>query len=388
MKSDIFWGWRRRNLGVSATNNASWNGRRAVVLENERVRLVFLPGGGHVAAFEMKLGPAAGINPLWVPPWTTMDPGEFEPSRHLAEYGGPPEGRLLASLAGHNLCMPWFGPPTKEEESRGLGVHGEAPVADWKTSVSRERRRVRLDARAVFTDSALAVTRSISLEEDSTVVRFETVVQETRRGGGVRPLGWQEHVTLGSPFIERGRTILDMSAGWSRVMPGNFARNHRLQAGGEFEWPYAPARDGGAVNLRTYPAGTACGDFTTHLNQGDSAWFTALNPESRLAIGYVWNPGDFPWLGMWTENRDRDFPPWNNRTIACGMEFGLSPWPRPELPGKLHGMATLGSIPSGGAITAVFHAFLAPIPFFCEGVRGVRIADKEAALDLVLPRTA
>ena len=266
-------------------------------------------------------------------------------------------------------------------------VHGEAPVANWETVVSRERREVRLDARAVLRDSALVVTRSITLADNSTVVRFETGVEETGRGSGLRPLGWQEHVTLGPPFIERGRTIFDMSAKWSKVMPGEFERVHRLQAGGEFEWPFAPARGGGAVNLRTYPPEAACGDFSTHLNEGTTAWFTALNPELRLAIGYIWDPNDFPWLGMWTENRIREVPPWNSRTMALGMEFGLSPWPRP-MPEELHGIATVGSIPSGGIRSAVFHAFLAPIPFFCEGVRSVRIEDKEAALDLILPRTA
>jgi len=375
-------------LSVSATNNASWNGRRAVILENEVIQVVFLPGGGHVAAMELKLGPAAGINPLWIPPWKTIDPGEFDPSRNGADYGDPAEGRLLASLTGHNLCLPWFGPATAGELAQGMGLHGEAPVSEWTTKIIRERSRIILVARAVLKTSKFTVTRRISLVESSTVVRFETEVEETRQGTGAREFGWQEHVTFGPPFLERGRTIFDMSARRSMVIPEEFGKYHRLKAGAEFEWPFAPAAGEGAVNLRTFPQVPTCGDFTSHLNGEGLSWFTAVNAEKRLAAGYAWDSADFPWLGMWTENRSYGGNPWMNRAQACGLEFGLSPWPRRNLPRKALKTPTMGEIPFGGKKTAVFHAFLSPIPFFCEGVKGVAVDDSGVNLDLIVPKTA
>jgi len=375
-------------LSVSATSNASWNGRRAVILENEVIQVVFLPGGGHVASMELKLGPAAGINPLWVPPWRTMDPSEFNPQRHTEDYGGPPEGPLLASITGHNLCLPWFGPPTAGELAQGMGMHGEAPVTNWDTKIIRERRKIILEARAVLKGTKFTVTRFISLIEDSTVVRFETQLDETRQGAGEREFGWQEHVTLGPPFLEKGRTTFDMSAKWSMVIPEVFGQYQRLKVGEEFEWPFAPAATEGAVNLRTYAAVSTCGDFTSHLTEEGPAWFTAINAEKRLAMGYAWDSADFPWLGMWTENRSYGGVPWSNRAQACGLEFGKSPWPRRNLPRKVHKVPTMGTIQAGGKIKAVFHAFLSPIPFYCEGIKGVQVDDAGVSLDLIVPKAA
>ena len=375
-------------MSVSATNNASWNGRKAVILENEVIQVVFLPGGGHIASMELKLGPAAGINPLWVPPWKTMDPHEFSVQRNGPDYGEPNEGPLLASISGHNLCLPWFGPPTAGEQAQGLYMHGEAGVTEWETKIIRERRKIILVAKAVLKITRFIVTRTISLIEDSTVVRFETVVEETRQGTGDREFGWQEHVTFGPPFLQRGLTTFDMSARQGLVLPEEFSKYHRLKAGAEFQWPFAPAAQEGAVNLRTFPKVPTSTDFTSQLNEGGPSWFTALNTEKRLVAGYAWSSDDFPWLGMWTENRGCGGEPWQNRAQACGMEFGLSPWPRRNLPRKVYKTPTIGVIPFGGKKSAVFHAFLSPIPFYCEGVRGVSVTDAGASLDLIVPKPA
>ena len=53
----------------------------------------------------------------------------------------------------------------------------------------------------------------------------------------------------------------------------------------------------------------------------------AFSPAHKLAFSYVWKRADFPWLGIWEENHSRTSPPWNGRTVACGMEFGVSPMP-------------------------------------------------------------
>ena len=44
-----------------------------------------------------------------------------------------------------------------------------------------------------------------------------------------------------------------------------------------------------------------------------------------MLFGYVWKRADFPWLGMWDENYERQLPPWSGRTLTRGLEFGASP---------------------------------------------------------------
>jgi hypothetical protein len=57
------------------------------------------------------------------------------------------------------------------------------------------------------------------------------------------------------------------------------------------------------------------------------AFFVAFSPRARLAFGYVWKQSDFPWMGIWEENRSRANPPWNGQELTRGMEFGVSPFP-------------------------------------------------------------
>jgi hypothetical protein len=61
--------------------------------------------------------------------------------------------------------------------------------------------------------------------------------------------------------------------------------------------------------------------------QQRDAFFVAFKADERLAFGYVWTQADFPWLGIWEENRSRRQAPWNSRALTRGMEFGVSPFP-------------------------------------------------------------
>ena len=84
--------------------------RPQVHIENERLRLTLLPGGGHIAAVELKKN---GVNPLWDPPWETVDPSAYDPKAH-PEFGSDVDARVLAGIAGHNLCFDIFGVPSEE----------------------------------------------------------------------------------------------------------------------------------------------------------------------------------------------------------------------------------------------------------------------------------
>ena len=79
----------------------SYRGRRAAAIENDYLRVTVLREGGHVAAILHK---GSGVNPLWTPPWPSIEPSAYDRARH-PEYGTDAESRLLAGIMGHNLCM-------------------------------------------------------------------------------------------------------------------------------------------------------------------------------------------------------------------------------------------------------------------------------------------
>ena len=88
----------------------SYRNRRAVQLENDNLRLTVLEEGGHIAELQHR---KTGVNPLWTPPWPSIEPTTYDPARH-PEYGDAMEGRLLAGIMGHNLCLDIIGPPSAE----------------------------------------------------------------------------------------------------------------------------------------------------------------------------------------------------------------------------------------------------------------------------------
>ena len=61
----------------------TYRDRRAVVIENDRLRVTVLEGGGHIAEVFDK---ETGVNPLWTPSWPSIEPAAFDPARH-PEYG-------------------------------------------------------------------------------------------------------------------------------------------------------------------------------------------------------------------------------------------------------------------------------------------------------------
>ncbi len=353
-------------------------GRRIIHLENDTLRVGVLPGGGHLASLELKAGNGAGVNPLWDVPWPSMEPEAFAAARDLANYGGPPEGRLLASIMGHNLCLDFFGGPSKAEEAAGLTVHGEASVAAWRFAAhGGAGEPTRLDGEADLPYAGLKVRRTLSLAARDAVLRVDTDVENLR--DAPREIGWQEHATFGPPFLEKGVTAFDLSAGRCLTNPEAFARRHRLPPGREFTWPVAPGADGAPRDLRVFPADEASGDFTTQLMEPgrESAWLTAVNPRLKLLCGYLWKTADFPWTGNWEENLDRLQPPWSGRTLARGMEFGVSPFAQGreamQKLGRLFGVPTLATLPGRGRRKAVFHAFLSPVPSTWTGTADVTL---------------
>jgi hypothetical protein len=332
--------------------NTSYRGRSAAVLENEHLRVTVLREGGHIAEIYDK---AVGVNPLWTPPWPTIEPSTFNRAS-MAIYGEGSEAKLLAGIMGHNLCLDIFGPPSDEEARSGLTVHGEGSIVPYDLRVADGTLR----ASARFPIAGLEFQRRIFLRETALMIR-ETL---SNVSGVDREIGWTQHVTLGPPFLERGKTQFRASATRSKVFEATFGADDYLTPAAEFNWPMAPTLDGGTADLRLFSDRPRSSAFTSHLvdQNRPTAYFVSFSPAFGLAFGYVWNPEDFPWLGIWEENHSRVNPPWNGRTLARGMEFGVSPMPetRPAMidRGALFGAPGFRRIHVGETVEVEYRAIL------------------------------
>ncbi len=331
----------------------SYRGRRAVAVENDRLRVTVLEGGGHIAEVFDK---TAGVNPLWTPPWPSIEPDEFDHAVHAGYGAGPAESRLLSAIMGHNLCLDFFGGPSPEEAAAGLAAHGEGSIAIYAI----EDDRTSLAMRAHLPIARLRFERHISLHGQS--VRIQETVENL--AGADRPVGWTQHVTIGPPFLERGVTEFRASVTRSKSFDGAFGSADYLVAGAEFDWPMAPAIGGGHADLRRSRAAPPSSAYTAHLlDPGRThAFFVAHSPRHQLAFGYIWRRADFPWLGIWEENASRTTPPWNGAGLTRGMEFGVSPFPETRRQmvdrGRLFDTPTYRWIPARSSVSVEYWMLL------------------------------
>jgi hypothetical protein len=325
-----------------------YRGRRAATIENSHLRVTVLHEGGHIAEIFDK---ERGVNPLWTPPWPSIEHSSYDRAIHDM-YGGGVDAPLLAGIMGHNLCVDIFGGPSDEEAAAGLPVHGEASKVRYTVHATSTELVLHADLPL----ANLRINRRIELKERR--LRVRESVQNL--GGTDRPIAWTQHVTLGPPFLRKGTTLFRASAGRSKVYERQFGTADYLDPGAEFRWPKAPRKGGGAVDLRVFTDLPASGAYTAHLMdpRQEDAFFVAFSPEFRLAFGYVWRRADFPWLGIWEENGSRTFPPWNGGTLTRGMEFGVSPFPesRREMieRGRMFETPTFRWIPAAGRVSVEY----------------------------------
>jgi len=284
---------------------STFRNRRVAQIENDAIRLTVTVEGGHIAEILHK---ASGVNPLWAPPWPSIEPSTYSLAKN-PEYGNDAESKLLSGLMGHNLCLDLFGGPSAEEAAAGMTVHGEASLAQYQISFTDRE----MTASCSLPSAQLQFERRIRL--DGNRVHFAETVENVAILD--RPIAWTEHVTLGPPFLEKGVTQFRA--------PGT--KGHTLELNQDFEWPHAPRKGGTKEDLRVYTNVPVSGSFDSVLldpHQG-KGFFFAYHPKTKVLLGYVWNRSDFPWLGIWVENYERPLPPWSNRTLTRGMEFGASP---------------------------------------------------------------
>jgi hypothetical protein len=331
-----------------------FHGRRAASIENDRLRVTVLAEGGHIAEVFHK---QCGVSPLWVPPWPSIEPSAFRPSSG-SPFGDGVDAKLLAGIMGHNLCLDVFGGPSAEEAAAGLGVHGESSVDHYAIETCGEG----IAMRVTLPIAGLRFVRRIVLAGET--VRIGERVENLTATD--RPIAWTQHVTLGPPFLARGTTRFLASATRSKVFEGAFGAHDYLAPAAEFDWPMAPGTDGDDIDLSMFNAAPQSSAFTTHLmdQSREEAYFAAWSPDYKLLFGYAWKSADFPWMGIWEENRSRTHAPWEGQTLARGMEFGVSPMPETRRAmidrGKLFGVPTYRWIPAKSAVEVEYRIVARP----------------------------
>lgn len=354
-------------------------GRSGFQLKSSWGHVSVLEGGGHIC--ELMLNSVGSVNPMWKPTWKTIEPSAYIPKKHQEIYGPPPEGRLLAGIAGHSISFDFFGPPSEEEIAAGHSTHGEAPVVRWRRQ-SRPDALKTLIYNADLPQAMMSLQRVITLDRKCPVVYCEETASNLSTFD--RPISWNHHVTFGPPFLEADVTIFDMPATESQVCPATFSKDMWLQPDSGFQWPDAPTKQGKTLNLRRSAKGRY-GHYTAQLldPQIPHSFIAVSNPRLGLLVLYLFNRKDYAWVGNWEESYSRVHSPWNGREFCRGFEFSTTPFPIPRREtvanGKLFGESTYIWLPAKGEKTTRYMILMLQVSENFEGVATVEI-DRNSIL--------
>lgn len=365
-----------------------WRNREAYKLGNGLIELMTLMGGGHVAEFHFaQASGLPSLNPLWIPPWRTIEPYRYREDLHVSQYGSLTEGKLLSGLVGHNVCVDYFGSPSPEEARQGLSQHGEAASAKWrKTNLRVSLTNVVLTLSVKLPVAGLRFSREISLRPGESVAYFtETVVNESKCDHFFH---WTQHVTLGPPFVSHRDSAVSIPGNRGLTFPHGYDEGRALlDSNRRFRWPRAPRLGSGqTVDLRRTLLERGLGFVASVLidTRRKLGFIAALNAKEQLAIGYCFHRADYPWVAVWEENQAIAAPPWKRKTQARGLEFGTTPIPLPRreafATGTLFGVPTFTFVPARGRKTIRYAAFLAKLPPSFRHLRDIETGKTELRL--------
>ena len=276
------------------------DGNPVLMIANDRLTLAVRSEGGAMVRLVLNDDPAA-VNPL---------------------HAG----------LGHFVCVDGFGPVSAEERTAGLPGHGEAHRVPWDV-VSSERTNAAGGAGTTTMSFAATLPmvqevfrRTIRLVDGEKVVYVESELENLLAFD--RPINWGEHATIGSPFLELGKTVVEMSA--VRAMTRSHESQsetlpHRLASFRPFTWPMAPGLNGESIDVRPTPARVPVGDHTTSLMDPARrlVFVTAFNASRHLLLGYIFRREEYPWTQSW-----ESYP--GDGSIARGMEFATQPFDLPR----------------------------------------------------------
>jgi hypothetical protein len=361
----------------AGVRNTTFEGRTAVAVANDKIELTVLVQGASLASVVLA-DDASKTNPLW------------DPARMARELGQSPRA---SGGTGHFVCVDGFGPTSAEERAAGLEGHGEAHRQTFEiVSSGRHGTSSELTMRARLPIVQENFTRTFRIVDGENVVYIDSELESLL--GFDRPVNWAEHATVGSPFLEPGETVVDLSGSRSQTRPypqvdlGRVQR--RLASGKDFAWPMAPGLDGKTIDLGTTPAELHFLDHATTLIDPSLrlGWVTALNPRSRLIVGYLFRREEYPWLQYWG-----NYPPTGK--LSRGLEFSTQPYdvPRREAitTGTMFGAPTYRWLPAKSKIGSRFLMFFAHVPAGFSKVDEVRqekgtimIEDRGAGLRVTL----
>ncbi|MEU5881928.1 DUF4432 family protein [Spirillospora sp. NPDC047279] len=269
-----------RNWGARL-HETTWFGMRAVVLENELLRVTVLADkGGDVAEFCYK---RRDMDFVWLSPDGVRNPRDVAggASDDVAAFLDHYEG-------GWQEVLPNGGMPSIHQ-GVAFAQHGEVAGLPWDVDIVADYPNevaVRLTVRA--RRMPLRVVKTFRLVSGSAELSIDEEL--TNEADVAVDVMWGHHIVFGTPFLRPGHRI--------RLPDG-------VEAG---------------EDLTVVPDHGAPSDIHYLTGFGPEGWYEITDPESALGLRVAWDATVLEHLWLWRELGSIGEYPWWGRAYVVGLE--------------------------------------------------------------------
>lgn len=226
--------------------------------------------------------------------WQREAPVPAKPSRELGPAGPPSADTFHDAFVGGWFPMFPAAGFVGELDGRPTHFHGELARLPWEVV---DRGPSWIEARVETVHASFAVVRRIAL--DGGELQIETEIANT----GAAPASYLfgEHPCFWRETFAGGRLELEARAAWV-PSPSYVPEHAALTPGERFDWPHAPSRSGGTLDLSAIPdepdgrSDHACLELASSLIRLTAPRFgraleldvdLAATPYALLGMGYA-----------------------------------------------------------------------------------------------------
>jgi hypothetical protein len=288
------WGARVREIQIQ--------GLRAVVLENELVRVTILADKGtDVVEFLAKRRDLDFV-------WWTSDGLRGAPADFFDGYEG-----------GWQEVLPNGGPPVEHRGAR-FDQHGDVAGLPWDYAIVEDTERqvsVRFTVRARRVP--LKVEKVISLRAGVPELSITEVL--TNESPVPIEAMWGHHLTFGHPFAQPGCEV--------RLPEGLSIHPHpaAINPSGVRRFDGPPSLS----DLRVLPEPGTPSELLYLTGFGETGQYEVVDPSRKIGLRVEWDAERMPWLWFWQEYGAWLDYPWYGRHYNIGLE-PFSSYPSNGLP--------------------------------------------------------
>lgn len=299
--------WRKwRNWGARV-HEVTIAGLRAVVLENERLRVTILADKGtDIVEFNDK---RRDLDFNWFTPTGIRNPAD-------TVAGSDPVGTFHDIFpGGWQEIFPSAGRPTTYRGT-SLAQHAEVSVQPWDYEIVADDEgevAVRFSVQTVRLPYRL--TKTFRLASGDTTLRVEE--EAVNEAPVAMDAMWGQHLAFGRPFLKPGHRI------WLpdgvEVLPHQDDVARRMTRNGPHQWPIVPAISGGTIDLSIIPDPGTPSEMA-YLAGFTEGWYELTNAERTAGVRVEWDAQVLPYLWFWQElGASADYPFWG-QFYTVGLE--------------------------------------------------------------------